>query len=304
MVYKLTSVKRVIAKVFTDLDLKEGDHRIADMIEWAGEALEKIGGFPSFINKVTGRDNVPLLELENYQVKLPCDFHSMIQVGYSTVEGGPFYPMRYATGSFDSGVLNEDLVTPTDIPTLPDTELINVVMDLYTLDYKDALTKINNEPNIRTLVSQMLANKTLGNKYAYASNTFDYTYTIRPGYIKTNVRNGYLMMAYQAVPVDNEGYPLIPDDQSYMEAIYWYINMKLIYPDWRSGRVRDGIYYDAKRSWAHYSKQAYGNAMMPNGTEQMESIKNVWLRLIPEIHEQDTFFSTLGQTQIIYNQNG
>ena len=82
MVYNLTSVRRVIAKVFTDLDLKEGDHRISDMIEWAGEALEKIGGFPSFNTKVLGKDDLPLLELSNYQVKLPCDFHSLIQIGY------------------------------------------------------------------------------------------------------------------------------------------------------------------------------------------------------------------------------
>lgn len=52
MIYKLTSVKRVIAKVFTDLDLKEGDHRITDMIEWASEALLKIGAFPQFTTKV------------------------------------------------------------------------------------------------------------------------------------------------------------------------------------------------------------------------------------------------------------
>ena len=46
MIYKLTSVKSVIAKVFTDLDLQEETHRVSDMIEWAGEALEKIGAFP------------------------------------------------------------------------------------------------------------------------------------------------------------------------------------------------------------------------------------------------------------------
>ena len=56
MIYKLTSVKSVIAKVFTDLDLKEGDHRLSDMIEWAGEALEKIGSFPQFTQKVAGKD--------------------------------------------------------------------------------------------------------------------------------------------------------------------------------------------------------------------------------------------------------
>lgn len=303
MIYKLTSVKRVIAKVFTDLDLKEGDHRIADMIEWAGEALEKIGGFPSFTNRVTGMDGLPLLEISNYQAKLPCDFHSMIQVGYSSSEDGPFYPMRYATGSYDHGVLNSAMTTSTDVDLMPDTELINVVMDLYSLNYTDALTKINAEPNIRTLISQMLANKTIGSNTYSSTVTFDITYTIKPGYIKTNVPSGYLMMAYQAVPTDKEGYPMIPDDQSYFEALYWYINMKMMYPEWRGGRVRDEVYYDTRRSWNFYCKQAYGNAMMPNGAEQMESIKNVWLRLVPEISEHDNFFSTLGQTQIIYNQN-
>ena len=302
MIYNLTSVKRVIAKVFTDLDLKEGDHRLADMLEWAGEALEKIGGFPAFTNKVTGRDNIPLLEISNYQAKLPCDFFSMIQVGYSPTESGSFYPMRYGTGSFDYGVLNEDTTTVTN-DTMADSDLVNVVMDLYTLNYEDSLAKINNEPNIRTIVSEMLANKTLGTKYAYGNTAFDYTYVIKPGYIKTNVRDGYLMMAYQAVPTDNEGYPIIPDNQSYIEAIYWYINMKLLYPEWRQGRIRDEVYYDTRRSWNFYCKQAYGNAMMPNGTEQMETIKNAWLRLVPEINEQDTFFSTLGQSQIIYNHN-
>lgn len=85
MLYNLTSVKRVIAKVFSDLDLKEGDHRISDMVEWAGEALEKIGGFPTFETRVCGKDDLPLLVVSNYQTKLPCDFHSMIQVCYPLI---------------------------------------------------------------------------------------------------------------------------------------------------------------------------------------------------------------------------
>ena len=69
------------------------------------------------------------------------------------------------------------------------------------------------------------------------------------------------------------------------------------------GRMRDAIYYRIENKWNYYCKQAYGNAMMPNGAEQMEAIKNTWLRLVPEISEHDTFFSTLGQSQIIYNHN-
>jgi hypothetical protein len=300
MVYNLTSVKRVIAKVFTDLDLKEGDHRVSDMIEWAGEALEKIGGFPTFVNKVLGKDDLPLLEISNYQVKLPCDFHSLIQVAYAPTSAGPFYPMRYATGSFDSGITNE---TSSTTYTVPESDLVIVCMSLYNLKYADALAKINTEPSIRAQLSAMLTPTTNQLPDGGTSATSDYTYILKGHYLKTNVNTGFIMMAYQAIPIDYEGYPLIPDNVSFIEAVYWYITMKLLYPQWVGGRVRDAVYADAKRSWNFYCKQAYGNAMMPNGAEQMETIKNTWHRLVEEFNEHDSFFSTLGQEQIIYNAN-
>ena len=301
MVYNLTSVKRVIAKVFTDLDLKEGDHRISDMIEWSGEALEKIGGFPTFENKVCGKDDLPLLEIVNYQVKLPCDFHNMIQLGYSTTSAGPFYAMRYATGSFDYGSTNTTASTTTY--TAADSDLVILCQSLYDLDYEAALAKINAEPAIRSLLNSLLTPTQSSTLSDGTSTTSDYTYLIKGGYIKTNIETGYIMLAYQAIPTDYEGYPMIPDDPGFVEAIYWYVVMKLLYPQWVGGQVRDAVYADAKRSWNFYCKQAYGNVMMPNGAAQMESIKNTWHRLVEEWGEHDSFFSTMGQEQIIYNHN-
>jgi len=305
MLYKTTSVKRVIAKVFTDLDLSEDTHRISDMIEWAGEALEKIGAFPSFTNKVAGKDDLPYLVLENYQSLLPHDFHKLIQVSYGTTETGPFYPMRYATGSFDWGSTVTSTSTSLD-QVSPESDLVTLTMSLYDLTYEEALAKLNSEPATKSLVQSMLTQmqgtNTRSASTDYIDTTFDYTYLITPNYIKTNVETGYVMLAYQAIPTDAEGYPMIPDNQSFLDAIYWYINMKLLYPEWKTGKTRDAVYYDARRSWNYYCKQAYGDALMPN-KDQMESIKNSWLRLVPEINEHSTGFSTMGQRQIVYNHN-
>lgn len=304
MIYKTTSVKRVIAKVFSDLDLQEGEHRIADMIEWAGESLEKIGAFPAFINKVAGKDDLPLLEVSNYQATLPYDFHRMIQVAFSTAEAGPFYPMRYATGSFDYGSQLTNTVSSS--VTYPESALIALTMELYSLTYLEALNKLNTEPSTKSLINSLLnQNGTytpIQDSDDILNTTVDYTYIITDNYIKTNQPTGYIMLAYQAVPTDDQGYPLIPDDASFIEAIYWYITMKLLYPQWKQGTVRDAVYYDARRSWNFYCKQAYGNALMPN-KDQLESIKNTWLRLVPEINEHATGFSTLGERQNIYDAN-
>ena len=306
MLYKNTSVKRVISKVFTDLNLSEDTHRISDMIEWAGEALEKIGAFPSFTNKVAGKDDLPYLVLENYQSLLPHDFHKLIQVSYATTSNGPFYPLRYATGSFDWGS-TVTVTSDSSDHVSPESDLITLTMSLYDLTYEEALAKLNSEPATKSLIQRMLTQMEGDSSRSatgtdYIDTTFDYTYLITPNYIKTNVETGYIMLAYQAVPTDADGYPMIPDNQSFLDAIYWYINMKLMYPEWKTGKVRDAVYYDARRSWNYYCKQAYGEALMPN-KDQIESIKNTWLRLVPEINEHSTGFSTMGQRQIVYNNN-
>lgn len=306
MIYKLTSIKSVIAKVFTDLDLQEETHRVSDMIEWAGEALEKIGAFPYFVKKVTGLEEVPLLEVNNFQCKLPCDFYSPVQLTYSERAGGPFIPIRYSTGIFETHGDATDITNLSTTP--PESDIVTFTMELYDMTYTEAMIYLNTYPEKRVLLSAMISDgyakvvNVSSNQGNPLTTTDDITYVITHNYIKLNVRKGFIMMAYQAIPTDCDGYPLMPDEISFKEALYWYITMKLLYPKWAGGQVRDAVYYDAKRSWNFYCKQAYGDALMPNG-DKLESIKNAWVRLVPEINEHRSGFSTLGQEQYYYNHN-
>ena len=43
MIYRMISGKQIVSKIFADLDIKEGPNRIADIMEWISEAIEKIG---------------------------------------------------------------------------------------------------------------------------------------------------------------------------------------------------------------------------------------------------------------------
>lgn len=302
MIYQTTSVHRVIAKLFTDFQLQEGDHRISDLIEYAGEGLEKIGAFPYFVYKVTGRDGDPSTPFVNYQCRLPLSTHRVISVAYSETENGPYYPMRYSTGTMShTSRTSASMVPQNESTSVVESDIVTIAMSLYSLSYEDALIKINAEPGTRSLLAALITNSASSTS-DNTSDTTDLIYVIHDGWIKTNIDSGYLTIAYQAIPVDTDGYPLVPDDPGFIEALYWYMAMKILYPMWRDGRVRDAVYYDAKSSWNFYCKQAYGNAMMPN-LDQLRSIKNSWLRLIPDIHEGDNFYATLGQQEIVYNHN-
>ena len=118
----------------------------------------------------------------------------------------------------------------------------------------------------------------------------------------TNVPRGYIKVSYYAIYTDEDSMPMIPDLESYKEAIYWYVTMKLMYPKKLKGQISQGDYYDIRNSYNFYRKQAYAEAMMPT-VDDLASVQNSWLKLYPEIDAHDTFYSTVGERQDIYNQN-
>lgn len=304
MVTKLVSSKSVIAKVIADLDLKDDNLRITDMLHWMGEAIEKIGSPQQLIHKVSGIDDVPVLTLSNHQVAMPSDLYRLEQITYSPQPNGPWQSMRKATGSFDVwGEVNGE-TTPEML--IPDAALIVLVKMLYNIiTDEEAYIKLNSDPNIRVTLSTLINNGTYnvpGYRQGFQNTTVsqDLQYTTKPGYFMTNVPSGYLKISYYAIPRDENYYPLIPETQSYFEALYWYIVMKLKYPEYLGSRINREVYYDIKRSWNYYCKQAYGDAMMPN-SDDIESIKNNWLRLVPVQDEHETFYSNIGEKQQIYN---
>lgn len=298
MIYNTVSTENIISKIFRDLDIQEENSRITDFIEWIGEGLTKIGAFKSLNVKVTGKEDEPILSVSNYQAQLPKDLVKIIGVAYSDSINGNYIPLRYGTGNFD-GRADDDVNTSGSVSPSTD-DLITLAMDLYDLDYDAALDLINTDSVIKSKLTSLLTVQEIPTPQTQTNPTLDYTYVINGSYIKLNVKEGYLMVAYTAYPIDENGYPLIPDDPSFFEALYWYVVTKYWYPDWVQGRIRDRVYYDAKNSWNFYRKQAYAHAMMPS-VDQHESLKNQTLKLYPEIDSFQNFFATLGEQQILYS---
>lgn len=288
--------------------MSEDDMRISDMREWCGEGLEKIGSVTQMIRKVSGVEGVPVLTIQGHQAALPCDLHHLHQVAYSFSCNGPWIPMRKATGSFSVwGKHNDCKYNCNPEMIIQDDVLVNLVVDMYgNLDKTEALQMINSNENMRTILTNLINSHTIDlsgmHDIINSNGSTDLQYSIKPGYIMTNVPCGYLKLSYSAIPIDEDSYPLIPDKASFSEALYWYITMKLKYPEYLNGQMNRNIYYDIRNSWNFYCKQAYAEALMPN-EDGMEAIKNNWNKLVPEFMDHSTFYSHTGGRQIINNIN-
>lgn len=110
------------------------------------------------------------------------------------------------------------------------------------------------------------------------------TFQINNGWIKTSFKEGKINIVYQGLRIDKEGFPKIPDDQSYKEALYWYIVYKVTYAQARRGDINSSFYTDAYDKWNWYCNQAGANAMMPS-LAQLESYKRSFISLVPDFNK-------------------
>lgn len=107
----------------------------------------------------------------------------------------------------------------------------------------------------------------------------EYTYTIRDGVIKTSFTNGYIQIAYKALQTDNEGYPLVDDNQKNKLAIEFYIAWRHLLPLYLAGKITDKAfgYIEQKKLWY---MGAANTSLTLSGIDHLESTMNTINRLI------------------------
>ncbi len=105
-----------------------------------------------------------------------------------------------------------------------------------------------------------------------------------------------LCIVYLGMPIDDDGYPMIPDDVYFMEACAKYVTYMIDYQDWRKGQVADKVFQKSEQDYLWYVNAAKGAANMPNAA-QMENLKNILIRLIPKQNMYNRGFSGLGNQE-------
>lgn len=96
------------------------------------------------------------------------------------------------------------------------------------------------------------ANRLLG------SSDTDFDYNIVLDNIITNYKDGVLKIQYLAMPTDDEGFPLIPDNESYKEAFFWKVARMLAI---RGQLINKELTYErCDYEWGWYCGQARAEA--------------------------------------------
>lgn len=127
----------------------------------------------------------------------------------------------------------------------------------------------------------------------------DLTYKIQGNCIFTApLEQGQIEIAYQAMPMDEEGYPLIPDNSSYSRALEAYIKREWFTILFDQGKLNRQVLARADQEYSFYVGQAQSEIIMPT-IDQMEAISNMWNTLLPKDEHRHGFLDNGTQSHII-----
>jgi len=131
----------------------------------------------------------------------------------------------------------------------------------------------------------------------------DLTYKVNDNYIFTNFDTGEIEMAYHAFPVDDRGFPLIPDDEVFKQMVVAYVAERIGYKLFLRDKLRGDKYRLLQQERAWYMGKAQTKPLVPN-RDKMESIGGQFRRLVTFRNESNSGFRDLGKQQVMRNHTG
>lgn len=103
-------------------------------------------------------------------------------------------------------------------------------------------------------------------------------FKVQGGYLFTNISEGELEISYKAEPTDDEGLPLILDNEKYKEALKAYIKKEQFQLYFEEGKLDMRILQNAQQDYGFKVKSLFTSMALPT-LEQMQSISNMWNKM-------------------------
>lgn len=126
----------------------------------------------------------------------------------------------------------------------------------------------------------------------------DITYTINNNYLFLSEPSGAIELSYRALVVDENGYPMIPDNQAFEDALFYYILKEYFFPLVSVGKVTQYWYEMVKQEYAWAAGKAQ-NSLTLASVDHWESTMNGIRRLIQPHNLSDDGYQRLHKQERI-----
>ncbi len=205
------------------------------------------------------QDKISIVDIKDFRGLLPCDLVSITQV-WDTVANVCF---RAMTDTFTPGLR-------------PKPDMGNQPKDLLN----------NMKPPVDTYIPPMPEYKE------------EPTFKTQGRIIFTSFPEGRVEVSYKAIPIDEDGFPLLIDNETYLNALETYIKVKVFTVKFDTGKIQAGVLSNAQTEYAWASHLLQSEMTTPSMAE-MESMTRYLNTLIKPVRQFDNGFKDLGNREYL-----
>ena len=206
------------------------------------------------------QDKIDAIEIKDFKGLLPCDLISIVQVKDLETD----VCLRSMTDNFPMGMSEH----PTP-PPHPKKDLLNNVKPKKDW-YIPPMRKYLQEPAFKT----------------------------QGRVIYVTFPEGKIEIAYKSIPVDENGFPLLIDNEVYLAALEAYIKKQVFTVKFDTGKISAGVLQNAQTDYAFLSGQLQDEFVVSSLSE-MESITRMLNSFIPNMRSFDGGFRNLGNREYL-----
>lgn len=207
------------------------------------------------------QDKIEVVEIDDFRGVLPCDLISIVQVRdlkHKVV-------LRSMTDTFPHGLL-----------PIPEKHCMGI----------DQVNNVHPPHREKDVL------------YMYRHFKEEPSFKTQGRLIYTSFPKGKVEIAYKAIPVDDDGYPLLIDNETYLNALEAYIKLKVFTVKFDTGKMAANVIQNAQQDYAFAAAELRDEMTVPSLSE-MESITRMINTLVPRVTEFDRSFRNLGDREYI-----
>lgn len=288
-----------IQRIFANMSKFMAANNISedDVIEWTGQALEFMKLETVF------QPALKIIEVSNFAAPIPSYLHAIIQIARN----------NEWVSETTSSTEEEDTEEIVDVPVALDET--GMPVNAYDLAYYRPFADFDGETftvgGLQVRKYQFTPVR-LANHHFFGSLVCQETdfagiyatckdeYTIVDNVLKFSFQEGQIMLSYFKQKLDENGYPMIPDDISAITAIGHYIRYKTFEEQFDKGREgSERRYLKAEADWQWYCRQAKSEDLMPQTVDEWQNILDWKNHMMPKWNQYYTFFGKLAHPQML-----
>ena len=291
MTSTFVNIRNVLSKIRRDISR---DFEEADAIEWIGEALDFVGAVSEY------QERTAFIEVKDFQCLMPVGTKAIVQIArnlYFSEEDKTTACCEAVLAAEEDVTENYDFV-PLDCNGVPISPYeVAYYRPFWDLERDYGFISNSNWYNewyepVRLANSTFFSSlvcKIPNSEYLYSPSQSEYT--IADPYLRFSFKEGFVAVSYLTQRLDEDGYPMIPDNISYRTAATKYVAMKLAYRDFMSDKPGAATRLaKLEQDWHWYCKQAGNSSMMPNGIDEHQNLQDQRNYLLPRMYRYYGYF--------------